>query len=114
MDQPVLDLERCSFLRPLTSGTELGTEPSVLLRCWAGGQPREIDPKEQGQRCFTVAHSTCPALKAALNAHAPDAWTTIGCAARVVSEACNLAEAQLEVRAAQLSPALARIFGGDS
>jgi hypothetical protein len=113
MDQSLVDLERCPFLRPLAQSAPPPGEPSTALRCWAGGQAREVGTADQRDRCFTSAHARCPALSAALTARAPAGWTANGRAARVVSEACYLAEAQLEVRHEQFGPALARVFGGD-
>jgi hypothetical protein len=112
VDQSLLDLERCSFLRASDSDAELGPAPAEALHCWAAGRAREIGLEDQRQRCTTVLHASCPALLAALGSREPDGWLESARAARVVAEACHLAEARLEVRAEKLGPALARIFGG--
>jgi hypothetical protein len=111
VDQSLLDLERCSFLRPAATPAELGPAPDEALRCWAAGRGREIGLEEQRRRCTTDLHASCPALLAAVGAREPDGWAASARAVRVVAEACHLAEARLEVRAEALGPALARIFG---
>lgn len=109
----MLDLERCSFLRSSdgTAGADPG--PGDGLRCWADDQRRGVGTEEQRRRCLTVLHATCPALLGALGPRTGDSWAAGGRAARVVAEACRLAEARLEVRAEQFGPALAQIFGGE-
>ena len=113
MDLPLLDLERCSFLRPTESADEIGAGPADGLRCWASEQLRAVGTEEQRRRCLTVLHASCPALLRVLESFGGDSWSASGRAARIVAESCHLAEARLEVRAEELGPALARIFGGD-
>ena len=111
MDQSLLDLERCSFLRSPARAADPEPAPAEELRCWAAGRGREIGLEEQRLRCTTVLHASCPALIAALGSRGPDGWAASARAARVVAEACHLADARLAVRAEALGPALAQIFG---
>lgn len=110
----MLDLERCSFLRPPDGALDGDPGPTDGLCCWADEQRRGVGTEEQRRRCLTVLHATCPALLGALGPRPGDSWTANGRAVRVMAEACRLAEARLEVRAEQFGPVLARIFGGEA
>lgn len=107
----MLDLERCSLIRPLAADAPTDLGPSQKLGCWATGQARPVTVAEQRVRCFTAAHTRCPALLEALAAAPTGAWTDLGTSLQVAAEACHLALARLEVSAERLEPALDQLFG---
>jgi len=106
-----LDLDRCSFLRPIETGSGDDGTLGSDLRCWAQASARWISATEQRERCLTSDHARCPILLAALARQPSETWAQAETAAQAVAESCHLGEARLEVQVQRLVE-LGQVFDG--
>ena len=104
-----LDLDRCSFFRPIGSDRGAGATLADELLCWAEASPRKPSASEQEERCPTLRHTRCPILLAALARRPSETWSRTETAAHAVAESCHLGQARLEVQVQRLDE-LGRVF----
>src|SRR4051794_25944241 len=105
-NSPLVDLERCSFLRSVSGDSVAGQETRPLGYCTSSGEPREVRFSEQRDRCLTFAHTSCPLLISALRSSRQTAWGLVERLAQGAADSCYLAEARLQVQSDQLEPVL--------
>jgi hypothetical protein len=105
----MLDLDSCPFLKLPEAPPPTGAA-WLVPTCQIDDRPWPVDRAREDAVCRLPAHASCDRLARALAGASP-AWLASARSASVVAEACLLAQARLEVRAEQLRPVVAALFG---